>query len=96
MRERENLENKKVDKEIISNIEEKFDRITNPDIWLQHGFESSNNQQHENKGSFIYLNDKNNSLNIYEQQKHQQQQQQQQQSIKQFNFNRNSSRNKVS
>ena len=39
MKEREICENKKVDNEIIANIEKKFDSITNPEFWLQNGFD---------------------------------------------------------
>jgi esterase/lipase len=88
MKERETVENKKVDQEIIKNIENKFDKITNPDLWLQHGFDSPN---HINKANFIYLpndnNHNNNSIYIYEQQQ-QQQQQEQKQPVKQLYFNR--------
>ena len=35
MKEREIIETKKVDNEIISNIEQQFDHITNPEQWLE-------------------------------------------------------------
>ena len=61
MKERETVENKKVDQEIITNIENKFDKIQNPDLWLQHGFDTPNN-----KKNFIYLPNNSNSVFIYE------------------------------
>jgi hypothetical protein len=56
MKEREIIETKKVDNEIISNIEQQFDHITNPEQWLENGFDTND----KNNNNVSYFHDNNN------------------------------------